>query len=214
LLPAGGLLNLPNFGLFHLRARAAALSMVHRSSARPWSSFEVTQARAETRFRRIGYNLGAPGDRYDDNGTLWVRAVHGGRDIRVETEPKELDWFVLGATNDWIGQSGVQGAARLWLPTALKQSKSSQTRSNYRVRLFFAEPAAARIGERVFDVLLEGQPMLTDLDIAAAGDSLVIREFENVPVVGMLDIELKAKTGQPILCGVELVAAVDAEAGN
>ncbi|MEM7391103.1 MAG: PQQ-binding-like beta-propeller repeat protein, partial [Verrucomicrobiota bacterium] len=30
LLPAGGLLNLPNFGMFHLRARAAAVSMAHR----------------------------------------------------------------------------------------------------------------------------------------------------------------------------------------
>ena len=35
LLPAGGLLNLPNFGLYHLRARAAALAMVHRPTAQP-----------------------------------------------------------------------------------------------------------------------------------------------------------------------------------
>ncbi len=204
LLPAGGMLNMPNFGMFHLRARAAALSMVHRPCAQPWGSFQVTRARGETPIRRIGYNLGAPGDRYDEAGTLWVRAVRGGRDLKIDTDPKELNWYVRGDV-DWIGNSGVEGEATLYLPTALDQSKSSKAKSKHRVRLFFAEPSNAEPGERVFDVALEGETVLEDLDIARSGEDLLVREFDAVEVNGMLEIGLTAKEGQPVLCGVELI---------
>ena len=54
---------------------------------------------------------------------------------------------------------------------------------------------------------LEGNPVLTNLDIAKTGKPLVIRAFDNVEITGKLDITLTAKSGQTVLCGVELVEA-------
>ena len=72
-------------------------------------------------------------------------------------------------------------------------------------RLVFAEPTLAKPGERVFDVSLEGNPVLTDFDIAEAGELLAIREFKDVEIKGMLEVGFTAKKGQPVLCGVELI---------
>ena len=206
LLPASGMLNMPNFGMYHLRARTASVSLVHRPSAKPWTYYQLTPPKTETPIQRIGYNLGAPGDRHDENGTLWMRAIRGGRDIKIETDPKELNWYARGGDTHWIGQSGVEGNATLWIPTALKQSKNSKTKGTFDVKLFFAEPNNAKPGERVFDVTLEGQPALSGVDIAANGEALLVKEFKGLAIQGMLDIELKASAGEPVLCGVELTA--------
>ena len=201
LLPAGGMLNLPNFGMFHLRARTAAVSMVHRPSSRPWSSFQLTKLRQEISIQRIGYNLGAPGDRYDEHGTLWIQAYQGGT-LRISVEPKESPWFVTGNDKDWIAQSGVEDLTKIRLPTAINQ-KSSKTVRRYNVHLHFSS-RGAKAGERVFEVLLEGESVLANFDVAKAGSSRVVRSFKNVEIAGPLEIEFRAKAGKPILCGVEL----------
>ncbi|MCG8587131.1 MAG: malectin, partial [Pirellulales bacterium] len=72
------------------------------------------------------------------------------------------------------------------------------------VRLHFADNFA-KPGDRIFDVAIEGQPVLTDFDVAGEGKSPVVREFKNVEVVGTLDIELTPKKGKTILSGIELV---------
>ncbi|MCG8585213.1 MAG: PQQ-binding-like beta-propeller repeat protein [Pirellulales bacterium] len=205
LLPAGGVLNMPNFGMFHLRSRVPAVALAHRPSAKPWSSFQVTRARDETPLRRIGFNLGAPGDRFDKDGTLWVRAYQGGRELKTTVAPKEsIRWFVAGDAADWIGQSGVEGATSIRVPTALNQKSSKSGKRQFDVRLHFADNFA-KPGDRIFDVAIEGQPVLTDFDIAGEGKLPVVREFKNVEIVGTLDIDLTPKKGKTILSGIELV---------
>jgi beta-galactosidase len=78
------------------------------------------------------------------------------------------------------------------------------------VRLLFAEPGAARPGERIFNVRLQGRPVLEHFDVAKeAGGPWrgVVREFRGVEAAdGVLAIDLGAERGETLLSGVEAAA--------
>ena len=84
--------------------------------------------------------------------------------------------------------------------------------SPYTVRLHFAEPEGLAAGQRVFNVALQGRPVLEQFDIvAAAGGSQrgVVKEFKGVVIQKDLKITLTRAPGTlagPLLCGVELIA--------
>ena len=79
----------------------------------------------------------------------------------------------------------------------------------YRVRLVFAEVEALEPGERVFDVILQDQVVLEDFDISReAGGCLraIERNFEKIPVLDILSVELRSRSGAPpVLSGIEIV---------
>lgn len=75
------------------------------------------------------------------------------------------------------------------------------------MRLYFAEPAGQRPGERVFSVSLQGKAALADLDIARqapAPGKTIIREFQGVEAARELKITFAARQGQPVLSGLRL----------
>jgi hypothetical protein len=85
--------------------------------------------------------------------------------------------------------------------------------------LHFLEPDELQPGQRVFDVNLQGLPVLDDFDIVkAAGGSFqsVVKEFAGVIIEKELKVTLtrtpRTKAG-PILSGIELIAEEPA-AGN
>jgi len=73
------------------------------------------------------------------------------------------------------------------------------------------EPDAIAPGQRVFDVLLQGQPVLKSFDIVRAAGAVnrgVVKEFKNVQLAPQLEVRLQksaASTLGPALSGVELV---------
>jgi outer membrane protein assembly factor BamB len=85
------------------------------------------------------------------------------------------------------------------------------------VRLHFAEPADVKPGQRVFDVLLQGKPVLESFDVAAAAQGArqaVVREFADVTVARAVFLEFVPKAtaapaadSAPILSGIELLPA-------
>lgn len=85
----------------------------------------------------------------------------------------------------------------------------------YTVRLYFTEPDNLRPGERVFDVQLQGCPVIDRLDIVAeSGRRLcgIVKEFHRVMVRHELAIVLSWPSNQvagSILCGVELIRETD-----
>ena len=95
------------------------------------------------------------------------------------------------------------------VPTALNQ-KDKRATGRFDVRLYFADPFA-KSGERVFDVSIEGKKVLTDFDVAAEKNALIVREFKNVEISGPLDITFESKQGDSILCGIEIVRVNKAE---
>ncbi|HAU67113.1 MAG TPA: beta-glucanase [Gammaproteobacteria bacterium] len=77
----------------------------------------------------------------------------------------------------------------------------------YDITFRFAEPDDIPFGARVFDVLVEGQVVIPNLDVRVARDgnprSSVDRTVLNADVVdGVLDIQFNAKAGEPILSAI------------
>ena len=76
------------------------------------------------------------------------------------------------------------------------------------VRLYFAEPEAIDVGNRVFDVQLNGKTVEEGLDIIRHADgprSTIVREYKNVMLAKWLTIRLDPRVGQPLLSGVEVI---------
>ncbi len=216
-LPAGGILTAGNFGTHYKRSRTTALALIHLPRNEIWTSYASQRERGSTGgegpILRAGFNLGAPGDRVRGGGTLWL-AVAPRKLENATVEPKELEWFQHHSTrtDSWIGASGVKGAEKIIIPTEMyagrRPPRPDGVKRRYTVRLHFAEPDPVEPGDRIFDVSLQGKPVLRDFDIvkAAGGRSKeAVREFKAIEVEGPITISLSPKKGETILCGIEIL---------
>jgi PKD repeat protein len=78
----------------------------------------------------------------------------------------------------------------------------------YTVRLYFAEMDGKTVGERTFDVNLQGQSVLKNFDVvkeAGAGKRDLMKEFKKVEITDRLKINFTAIKDEPMLSGVEIV---------
>ncbi len=95
----------------------ASLALIHMPEVAYWT-FDYYASPSEPKpVRQVGINLGAPGNRYADNGTLWLEFPSVGGpspDVPVRAEYDQPQWYrhynsrVEGMYN-WIGASGVTG---------------------------------------------------------------------------------------------------------
>ena len=82
----------------------------------------------------------------------------------------------------------------------------------FTVKLHFAEVDNIAKGKRIFNVLLQGKPVLKGFDIAAqinSGCGCLAKEFRHIPIIDKLQVEFHSKSGQtapPIISGIELIA--------
>ena len=77
----------------------------------------------------------------------------------------------------------------------------------FHVRLHFAEPDELAVGDRVFDVALQGKSVLKDFDVVAAAGGWrksVVREFPAIEAVETLTLDFTPSKGQPILSAWEV----------
>ncbi|MDD5708734.1 MAG: PKD domain-containing protein, partial [Kiritimatiellae bacterium] len=84
---------------------------------------------------------------------------------------------------------------------------SSAVAKPHTVKLYFAEMEGLSGGQRIFDVKLQGQTVLSNLDVAAqagGGRRGLLKEFTNVMIADKLDIDFTRKAGDPMLSGVEI----------
>lgn len=212
LIPAGGVLNAPNFahGCVCSYSLFTSLALVHTPDADVWTynAYEAT----EDTIQRLGVNLGAPGDRQDKNGTLWLDYPNVGGPspkVNIAVAGANVKYFrghslaVDGEELPWVAASGCQGLTSL--SVRLGQAAPEQ---KCRVKLFFAEPAEVAEGDRVFDVALQGEAVLKDFDIhkAAGGrNRVLVRSFDSVAIGSTIDVTFTAHAGQPLLCGIEVM---------
>jgi hypothetical protein len=166
--------------------------------------------------RRVGVNLGAPGDRLAENGTLWMDYPSVGGpspSIPVKTSPDRPQWFrkhsslIKGSAPRWVAASGAEGL------TSIRIDLGKGAARRYNVKLIFSEPEGLPPGSRVFDVAMQGKPVLRRLDVArlaGGADTSLVREFKGVAVKDYLEITLapsRAGGEPPVLSGVEAVAS-------
>ncbi|MBL7084302.1 MAG: hypothetical protein ISS41_11835, partial [Candidatus Aminicenantes bacterium] len=90
----------------------------------------------------------------------------------------------------------------------------------YTLRLGFYASSNDRIGQRVFDIKLQGEPVLTNFDVfkeAGIPDKAVIKEFKGIKVQNILTIELSLNEKNttidqaPIINFIEVIREDDDE---
>lgn len=224
LIPAGGILNAPNFGhgctcsysLF------TSLALTHLPEMDTWSYSAMTPP--EGPVSRVGINLAAPGDRQADNGTLWLdypaRGEHNYRlpnvsgpspDVPVSLVGSDLRWFrqhpsqLEGKEEAWVAASGVEGLQSI----TIDLGEEVREKRAYQVRLYFAEPHPVTEGERVFHIAMEGNRILENFDVVKESGGpkrIIVKQFDKIEAGSDLTIELTPVAGQTLLCGIEVVA--------
>ena len=135
LVVANGVLNAPDYTRTCSCAyqNQTSLGLVHMPEMEMWTiNHEARLTEQGQEIDRIGINFGAPGDRVDDNGTLWIEyppvgGEHPDLDIKVEGDP---GWYrtsslsFRGEGPSWVGASGVTGATRITIPISIGEADS------------------------------------------------------------------------------------------
>jgi beta-galactosidase len=159
-------------------------------------------ADASVPFRDLGVNVGSQAEMADVDGVLWVadRVYTPGGYGHVGGEPmpfsKELP--VRGTSQPPVYityREGLQGY-RFDVPDG-----------EYEVELRFAEPNATPIGERVFDVVVNGVLTVSRLDLAAqAGTGVAVPILSTARATDGrgIDVRFMAHKGKPLLSAIRV----------
>jgi outer membrane protein assembly factor BamB len=247
LIIANGVLNAPDYTRTCVCSyqNQASLALIHMPEVGYWTFDYYLKPSEPTPVKQVGINFGAPGNRYTENGTLWLEFPSVGGpspDIPVRASYENPQWFrhhnsrVEGEFS-WVGASGITGLRELNIRMFIQPGKNpssvdafdkhiekiptwpeeeiqgafEQPRP-YTVRLFFAETAENETGRRLFNVSIQGKPVLQEFDIikeTGRNNRLVIKEFKGINVTDDLRIELTPTAesqAAPLLCGIEIVA--------
>lgn len=204
MIPANGLLMVPesSAGCNCLFSIASTVVFEPRGDRQVWGVY--TAEGAKTPVQHLALNFGAPGDRRDAKGKLWLGyprpSSRAGLDLPLNLGQK----FGLGggfyyngdgtakAAEDsdvapWINTSGARGVTSFVLPLIDK----GQAASKYTVRLY-AAPGS------LFDVKMQGKVAVKD----AAGGLI---ECTGVKVKDRLNVEVVRKKGTPVVNGIEVL---------
>jgi len=219
-IPGNGLLMIPeaSAGCVCQFSIASTVVLEPRDERDTWKIY--SSPGGDRPVKRLSVNLGAPGDRRDSRGTLWLsypRPTTRERlefVFRLQTEmmpgggyyAENTDSLPIAGTDDpWLYSTGVRGLSRCSIPL-LNDGEPSAV---YRVELFFAEPdASPDAPTRVFDVKLQGQVVAEGLNVARVAGGVKrawSQVFSDVPVTDNLLIELVPQgNSQPILSAIRL----------
>jgi len=189
-----------------------SLAMVSDPDAEEWT-FAGFTPKIESKIKRIGINLGAPGDRVDDTGTTWLEYPSvGGKspNLKISVSGDQMDYYRRHASTvtgpmPWVTASGVKNVRNFTIDV---DTPGAEARP-YTVRLYFAQPSTLKPG--IFSVSLQGQVVEKSLDVSAeAGgvDRTLVREYTMIEAGGQLIIDLKplGKNGPTFLSGIEIIA--------
>jgi hypothetical protein len=202
---------------------ASTIVFEPREDRMNWGVYSVNGL--STPVQHMALNLGAPGDRRDAHGKLWLGwprpSSRPGIDLPLDLKPKyskggapyafNAESFTVAGTDvPWVYASGLRGMSGCQVPLLGKGQKPE----TYTVRLYFAALEHDKPGQRVFDVKLQGNAVLKNFDIvnAAGGTQKAhVAEFANIPVTDDLTIELEPSNEnpddrqQPLLSGIEVL---------
>lgn len=221
-IPADGLALVPeaSAGCVCLFPIVCTVVLEPRADHERWGIY--SSGGSSTPVKHLAINLGAPGDRRDADGTLWigyprpivssdrsamgyslevgVEFMNGGRYVNrsLDAEP------VAGTDKAWVFASAAEGVGKCTVPLL----GEGNGKGVFSVRLFFADREGTQAGQRVFGIRLQGKSAAEGVDIAqecAGARRAVVRQFDNVEAERNLEIELVPVKGEPVLCGVEVI---------
>ena len=226
-IPTNGVVVIPeaSAGCVCMFSIASTIVMEPRTARRPWSIYSGVGA--TTPVQQLALNLGAPGDRRDQQGKLWLAYPRPTPNPGLETSldlalALETQFMPQGEffSNDgdttelsplegrWITSSGARGLTRCSLPLLGKDDKPAV----YQLRLCFSKGENDKSSQRVFDVQVQGQTMLENVDAAAeaeVGEVKIIREIKDIEVTDSLVIDLIPKTKTPSGFELPILSAIE-----
>jgi len=218
LIPADGIVSAPNYasGCTCNYPVFTALALVPMPEVEWWAMNPI--APDDAPIRRLGLNFGAPGDRRDSTGTLWLDYPStGGRspDLPITVSGRQdMQWVYRHSARlqphplNWVAASAGIGIEHIVVPLRKTPPADGAAPGRCTVRLCFAECAAVQPGERVFDLQIQGVTVLRGLDVlvAAGGrDRVLVREFSGIPFTTTLEVGLVPTAGLPLICGLEIL---------
>lgn len=234
LIAAGGVLNAPDYTRTCSCSyqNQTSLALVHMPDIETWTTNSLSSIDGKKHpIETLGINFGAPGQRRDANGTLWVEWPNAANELSPLTimANEQSRFFkrhssaISGTETPWIFASGLEGAADLQIGVTLegkaKVAEADPAKADsvpvsertkivaepkpYSIRLFFGAPIGGpSSGDRVFDVVLDNVTLLTDVSVSD-GQTL-IRDLPVVDISESFRLHLVPKVGLPVLSGIEL----------
>lgn len=226
MIPANGLLMIPesSAGCVCLFSIASTIVMEPREARRPWAMYSSTGNL--TPVKHLSLNFGAPGDRKDSRGRVWLAhprprpsretsldlnlAVNddmypGGRFIADDS----VETTIADSEVDWVLSSTASGIREVVIPCIDKAK--GENPATYTIRLHFAElDETIKPGDRIFDVIVQGKTVLENYDIAAKtkqSNTAIVETIDNITVTDNLTIQLNTdgESTTPVLNGLEVI---------
>lgn len=214
LVVANGVLNAPDYTRTCSCAyqNQTSLALVHMPEVDLWSVDDFAAVESlDHPIRHLGINFGAPGDRRDDNGNLWLEYPV----VAGDSPEIEIDWnSEVTVTqshpssiekNDyrWIYASGLQGVTGLQVGLADHGGESSKEENiRYRLTVFLASLSAD--GSCDVELSVQGQTKHQHLGGSDSGESRYQRvEFSGVKLMERISLRVHSQSGNPIIAGIE-----------
>jgi hypothetical protein len=165
--------------------------------------------------KQVAVNLGAPGFRTDSDGQLWIpyagqtnmAGAFGKWIPKYKHTPAMFSYLrpetdrITGTEKPWVFSCAYHGEKELEFEILEAGS------AKYTVRLYFTELEDVQSGDRVFDVSLQGKPMLESFDVIAETGGRrksLIKTFQGVTIDRKIQIGLKSRGKlPPVLSGFE-----------
>jgi len=207
LIVAGGILCAPDYTRTCTCGyqNQTSIALVPMADVEMWTEYPLADL-GKHAVERLAVNLGAPGDRRDAAGRLWLNEC----DLaEVDFDPS-LGYYTTHMSHvaspelPWVAASGCRGIRRVVIDMGHEANLAKETggtdgavdaeTGRFTVRLHFCDPDNVKPGRRVFDVSINGSVVLEDFDIVAAGGSScgIVREFHGLPTGGKLEIDFDA----------------------
>ena len=218
-IPGNGLLMVPeaSAGCVCQFSIAATVVMEPRADRDTWKIASLDGI--GTPVKHMAINFGAPGDRRDDFGTLWLafpRPKTVGRleyvfDLSAELADvgeyysHNLESLQVGdAATPWLHASGAEGLLRCRLPLLGKNDPPG----NYSVKMYFTAEGDPSSGSSRMNIRLQDHEVATDVKVAGnerARTEPLIREFRGIKVSTDLAVEISPRGGPlPKLAAIEV----------
>lgn len=126
LIAADGVLNAPDYTRTCSCGyqNQTSLGLIHMPDVETWAVSPLTNLDTEQRILHVGVNMGAPGDRRDKDGTLWLEAPNESGDnpaVQVDIRGDDLRYYrrhvsaVTDGNLPWVAASGVENVERVVL---------------------------------------------------------------------------------------------------
>ena len=219
-IPANGLVMIPeaSAGCVCQFSIASTVVLEPREERRPWAIY--SSVGSKTPVKHMAINLGAPGDRKDAYGTVWLSYPRykayqeTSLDIKLDLQPEFADDGGFRSRHEaavpesdaqtpWLYSSMAEGIRQLTLPLLGPDDEPAM----YTVKLHFADTRTADNPPAAFSVALNGDQVIDEITLSQSDDSadVVVSEINDVRITDSLTIGLSTEEGSTLLNAVEVV---------